>query len=618
MKRDALAGISVAGLLLPSAIAYAAIAGLSPDHAIIATIVGLGVYALLGRSRFAMVAPTSSAAAILAALILSLQHNTPQGAMIADAAVLAAGLCFLAAAALRAGALASFISRPVLRGFSFGIALTITIKQLPAITGVKLKVVGSGGVLPLAWHLMAALPQWHILSAIIGGVALLALGVLRRFRGLPGSALVLVTGVLLALAVNLPAHNVALVGSIAISLPHPSWPRLSFDIWSRVLELSLPLFLILFAESWGSIRGLALLHNDKVNANRELLALGCANVACGLLHGMPVGAGFSASSAAEAARAKTRLGGVSAMAVLLVLSLWGRSLVALVPAPVLAAVVIASLFHALDPAPLLRLWRIRRDEIVATAAAIAVLVFGVLDGMLIAVGLSLLALLQRFSSSRIAVLGQIPGTHDFVDISRNPDAVTDSRILIVRPMEPLFFANAERVLAEVASRAEANAATRIVVLSIEESPNFDSTAIEVLRECVERLGSSGRSLLLARVKDDIRDVLRAAGADQLASDERCFWSVADAFAAANSMVNHDKLQDVRHGVADHTGNSSFRRGAGGARARGEADRHAGFVQPRFGSGKHLRRKRHFVYASRPVRRRIDRAIALGGEGDCDL
>ncbi len=142
MKQEVLAGISVAGLLLPSAIAYAAIAGLSPDHAIVATIIGLGIYALLGRSRFAMVAPTSSSAAILAALIISMQHQIPRGALVADAAILGAGLCFLVAGALRAGALASFISRPVLSGFSFGIALTIAIKQYrrsPALRCLQVK-----------------------------------------------------------------------------------------------------------------------------------------------------------------------------------------------------------------------------------------------------------------------------------------------------------------------------------------------------------------------------------------------------------------------------------------------------------------------------------------------
>jgi MFS superfamily sulfate permease-like transporter len=531
MLRDSLAGISVAGLLLPSAIAYAAIAGLSPDHAIIATLIGLGVYALSGRSRFAMVAPTSSSAAILAALILSMRDSGLQTAAISDAAVLAAGFCFLAAAALRAGALANFISRPVLQGFSLGIAITITARQLPAITGVPGQ---SASVLPLLWHVLAALPHWHPVSVAIGLFCLAALFSLRQLRGVPAAALILVAGVLLSLTVNLPALHVALVGRLAITLPHPSWPRLTLDDWTRMLELALPLFLILFAESWSSIRGLALRHGDTVAVNRELLALGLANSASGLLQGMPVGAGFSASSAAEMAGARSRLAGVAAMLVLLLLSIWGLRLVAILPSPVLAAVVVASLFHALDPAPLLRLWRIRRDQYVASAAVVAVILLGVLDGMLFAVGLSLLALLQRLARTHVTRLGRIPGTHDFVSLARFADTEIDPEILVLRPAEPLFFANAERVLSSVATQAEADTRVKIVILSLEDSPDLDSTALDALLECDAKLAKLGRRLFLARIREHIRDTLRAVGGGDLAGDSRSFHSVADAFAAAGS------------------------------------------------------------------------------------
>ena len=531
MLRDSLAGVSVAGLLLPSAIAYAAIAGLSPDHAIIATLIGLGVYALSGRSRFAMVAPTSSSAAILAALILSMRGTGLQTAAISDAAVLAAGLCFLAAAALRAGVLANFISRPVLQGFSLGIAITITARQLPAITGVPGQ---SSSVLPLLWHVLAALPQWHPVSVAIGLFCLAVLFSLRQLRGVPAAALILVAGVLLSMTVNLPALHVALVGRLAITLPHPSWPRLTLDDWTRVLELALPLFLILFAESWSSIRGLALRHGDTVAVNRELLALGLANSASGLMQGMPVGAGFSASSAAEMAGARSRLAGVAAMLVLLLLSIRGLRLVALLPSPVLAAVVVASLFHALNPAPLLRLWRIRRDQYVASSAVVAVILLGVLDGMLFAVGLSLLALLQRLAGTHVTRLGRIPGTHDFVSLARFADTETDPEILVLRPAEPLFFANAERVLSSVAAQAEADSRVKIVILSLENSPDLDSTALDALLECDAKLAKIGRRLFLARIREHIRDTLRAAGGGDLAGDSRSFHSVADAFAAAGS------------------------------------------------------------------------------------
>lgn len=534
--RDALAGVSVAGLLLPSAIAYAAIAGLTPEHAIIATIAGLGVYAICGRSRFAMVAPTSSSAAILAALVLSMQPRMPQAAMVAQAAILAAGLCFIVAGLLRAGALASFISRPVLRGFAFGIALTITAKQVPAIAGVKLSIAGGAGVLPLVWRLLILLPHWNFASTALGVLALTGLWGLGRRRGVPASVVVLAAGIGLSAVLHLAAWHIGLVGPLVLAMPMLSWPWVSLEGWSQILQLSLPLFMILFAESWGAIRGLALLHGDHVDSNRELLALGCANIISGLLQGMPVGAGFSASSAAEAAGAASRWAGVAAMAVILLMSLWGQRVIALLPAPVLAAVVIGSLFHALNPAPLVRLWRLRRDELVASAAAMAVLGLGVLDGMLIAVGMSLLAVLQRISGARIGVLGQIAGSHDFVDAQRNKAAEILPGVVILRPMEPLFFANAERVFSDVLARALTLPAARVVIMSLEESPDLDSTALDALLECEAQLWRNGCVLLLARVKDEMREILARAGAGRLASDDSCFWSVADAAAAARRVT----------------------------------------------------------------------------------
>ena len=316
--RDALAGLSVAGLLLPSAIAYAAIAGLPPAQGLIATVVGLGIYAACGRSRFAMVAPTSSSAAILGALLISMHgRNAPVEAVTA-AAVLAAAAFFLIAGVARAGGLASFISRPVLHGFSFGIAVTITVKQLPAITGVK---AGGLAVLPLLWTLLRALPHWHVPSLLLGAAALAALLGLRR---LPCRARRRFWCWRQA-SCSRPASTCA-PGMWRWSGPSPwrcrTWPGRLYPprTGPNVVEIALPLFLILFAESWSSIRGLALPHGDKVSTNRELLALGCANLGAGLLQGMPVGAGFSASSAAEAAGAQSRLTGLAAMAVILLLA----------------------------------------------------------------------------------------------------------------------------------------------------------------------------------------------------------------------------------------------------------------------------------------------------------
>jgi MFS superfamily sulfate permease-like transporter len=197
---------------------------------------------------------------------------------------------------------------------------------------------------------------------------------------------------------------------------------------------------------------------------------------------------------------------------------------------VLAAVVIAALTHALDPAPLVRLWRLRRDRLVAFGAVAGVLLFGVLNGMILAIVLSLATLVQRMSSPQLVRLGRLGESHDFVDVARHPEAISPAGIAIWRPAEPLFFANADRVLSLVAARQTTEAAARTIILSLEESFDLDTTALDALGEFDATLRAHGVTLRLARVRDPIRDLLKAAGADDLV--RRTSFSVDDAVAAA--------------------------------------------------------------------------------------
>lgn len=534
MRYDLIAGLSVAGLLLPESVAYSSIAGLAPQHGLFAAIVGLFAYAALGRSRYAIVAPTSSSAAILAAAAASVAFDTPQAhrEALAFGAVCLAGLFFLVAGALRLGRLSNFISRPVLRGFAFGLAVSIVARQMPgvlALDGVN------GNVFHVVGALVARWREWNMASLSIGVAALAMLVALRRFPALPGAFIVLVAGVVLSVAVDLPAHGVRLVGAIDLAPFLPGLPDLAWREWTRLAEVAAPLFLIIYAESWGSMRSLGLRHGDSLDANREMLALGFANLASGLVRGLPVGAGFSASSACEAAGARTRLAGfVAGLAMILLVAVAGPAMARL-PQPVLAAVVVAALLHALDPAPLLRLWRIDRDQYIALAAALGVMIFGVVDGMLLAVALSIVAILQRMATPKLVVLGRLKGSHDFVEVSQAGVEV-DPRIEILRPTQPLFFANADDVLADVVARMQANAAAEAAILSLEETSSLDSTTLDALIECDAELKALGRRLFLARVKRSVADTLAAAGAEDLARRAAQNFSVSDAWKAATAAL----------------------------------------------------------------------------------
>lgn len=530
MRRgDLIAGLSVAGLLLPQAVAYAGIAGLPPQRAILASIAGCLAYWIFGRSRFAIVAPTSSSAAILAATLTTIPGDDAIRAAAATVVVALAAAFFLLAAAARLGWLASFISRPVLRGFVFGLAVTIIIRQLPILVGFP---VDAPDIFHIVAGLVAALPDWNPASVAVGAAALVALLLLRRYPAVPGAFLVLAAGVAASLMLKLPEQGVAIVGPIDVLPAWPAWPSLTRADYTVLAQLALPLVLILFAESWGSIRALALRHGETVEANRELAALGLTNAASALVQGMPVGAGFSAAVASEAAGATTRATGVIAGVALAILIATASPLIAQLPEPVLAAVVIAALARSLDPSPLARLWRLGRDQYVALGAAAAVLVLGILDGMLVAIALSLAALVQRLATPQVAQLGRLGTTHDFVDLARHPDAEAPPGIAIWRPTQPLFFANAERVLGLIAEGSRATPAAQAVVVSLEESFDLDSTALDALIEFDTGMRAVGRRVQYARVHDHVQDLLAAAGAGDFLA--RSSYSVDDAVTAAKT------------------------------------------------------------------------------------
>jgi MFS superfamily sulfate permease-like transporter len=530
ISADLIAGLSIAGLLLPEAVAYSGIAGLPPQAGVIGLFVGLICYGVLGRSRYAIVSATSSSAAVLAAGTLALAG--PAGASraaVAATLVLLTGACFLIAGAARLGGLSHLIARPVLRGFAFGLACVIALKQLPLLFGLPAL---HGDFVPLLLvALLRHVEQLQPATMIAGVLALALLFFCERWRRIPGSLLVIVLGI--AVSGWLAEHGVALTGNIQLEPDWtlPAWP--SAGQWLPSVELAAALLLVLYAESYSSIRGFALKHGDTVNPNRDLLVLGVANAASGLLHGMPVGAGYSATSANEAAGAQSRLAGLIAAATMLLLVLLLLHWIERIPEPVLAAIVI----HAVSKS-----WRLavftpylvwKRDRLVALAAVLAVLALGILNGLLVAIAFSLIMLLRQLAASRLSVLGQLADSHDFVDITGHAQVHELIGILILRPEEPLFFANAETVLALARQRVEERQGLRRVILSLEESSDLDSTALEALADFAAWVTARDTLLCVARLKDGVRELLLRANLPQLPEHALSYWSVADAALAVS-------------------------------------------------------------------------------------
>ncbi|WP_017736112.1 SulP family inorganic anion transporter [Pseudomonas sp. CBZ-4] len=503
--QDLLAGLSIAGLLLPEAVAYSSIAALPPQAGVIALFAGLLCYGLLGTSRFAIVSATSSSAAVLAAATASLAGDDPALRLsLAFGLVLVTGVFFLLAGLFKLGGVTSFIAKPVSRGFAFGLALTIILKQLAGVVGVHLS---DNNLIRFLPQLLEQWPSWNWPAALVAVVALGVLWLCARIPRLPGGLLVVVLGIVAGQYLNLEGHGVGLIGMIDLRLELGHFPVLPFADWLRLGELAFALVMILYAESYGSISSFALKHGDRVSSNRDLLALGAANLVSGLFHGMPAGAGYSATSANEAAGAGSRLAGIVAAFVVLVIVLTVLPYVALTPEPVLAAIVIYALGRGLSLQPLGRYFIWRRDRLLVICAVAAVLVLGVLDGLLLAVAISVVLMLRQMSSADIQVLGRLGDSHDFVDQQHHADASPVPGVLIVRPSEALFFANAERILG-AALRLMRQSSVEVVVLSLEESPNLDGTSIEALAAFFAQVRAEGKRLVLARVRHGAREVLQ--------------------------------------------------------------------------------------------------------------
>ncbi|HEY2255070.1 MAG TPA: SulP family inorganic anion transporter [Variovorax sp.] len=527
---DWVAGLSIAGLLLPEAVAYSGIAGLPPRSGVIALFAGLLFYGLIGTSRFAIVSATSSSAAVLLAATSipgsnDIAHQLALGAGI----VLLAGGFFLIAAALRLGAVSNLIAKPVLRGFALGLALTIVLKQMPKVVDVQ---PAHGDLVRFAWELFAGLPHWNF-----AGLAMMVLGFallqgLGRWRRVPAALLVIAAGIALDTLGFCRQWGIAPVGNIALDFSLPGLPVLSRDDWLHMGQLAFALALILYAESYGSIRTFALRHGDKVSANRDLLALGAANLASALFQGMPVGAGYSATSANEAGGAQSRAAGLIAGGVVLLAVLLLLPWIAHTPEPLLAAIVIHAVSHTLNPGSLRPYFAWRRDRLVALVAFAAVLGLGVLDGLLAAIAVSLLMLLRNLSTVRVSWLGRWAGGHDYVDTARHADAAVPTGMLIARPEEPLFFGNADPMFSTIRNRADQTRPLDCIVLSLEESPDLDGTSTESLCDFAGYARQRGVRLLLARLKDPLRDLLDQVKCPDLPSSAYAAFSVDDAVQQA--------------------------------------------------------------------------------------
>lgn len=506
--QDAITGLSVAGLLLPEAVAYSSIANLPAQAGIIALFAGLVCYGLIGTSRFAIVSATSSSAAVLAAATLSLAGADSNIRLIlAVGLVLVTSLFFILASVARLGNITDFIAKPVLRGFAFGLAIVIILKQCVNIVGVSSHT-HNNDIFELLLSLIRQSGSWNLVGVSVGIVSLGLLFLLERYRYVPGGIIVIGLGIFMSQWLQLSTYGVHLIGSIQLQFNHLSLPELSKAEWLRLGELGFAMVMILYSESYSSIRTFALKHGDSISPNRDLLALGVANLVSGLFHGLPVGAGYSATSVNEASGASTRFAGITAALVVLIIVLTLLPYIAFTPEPVLAAIVIHAVSRSLNYKFFSSYFVWRRDRLVVFSAVMGVLLFGILDGLLLAIGISLIMILRQFSESKISILGRLDESHNFVDMVVHTEAKSIEGIIIFRPDEQIFFANSDRILSQIQKTTlTAGLSIHTIIISLEETSDLDSSSLEALLEFFKFIIKEKKHLVLARLKHPVHQIL---------------------------------------------------------------------------------------------------------------
>jgi len=540
LRGDVIAGIALAGLLVPEAMGYAGIAGLPPQAGLYATAFGLLAYAIFGSSRQLAVSPTSASSAILAATVAPLAAADPQKYMVlASGVTLVLGGLFLLAGILKLGFIADFISKPVLKGFVFGVALSILIKQIPKFMGIA---AGKGPAYRQLLHTIRYALEANIWTLVVGIAALALLFLIDRFiPRAPGALVVLVGGIAASRLLQLHEHGVHIVGDIPAGLPVPGFPMLNWGDWLQVAPAATGLALVIFAESIGAARTFASKNGYDIDADQELRALGLANATSAIFRGMQVGGGTSGTAANDANGAQTQVSAIAASTTvaitLLFLTKWFYHL----PEAVLAAIVMHAVWHLLDYRAIAKFRTISRLEFRTSLVAIAgVACLDILDGLVLAVILALITLMRFLLMPQVVVLGRLPETGEYAEVARHPEAEQFPGILMIRVDRIWFFANANGIRDHAKQLIrEAPGPLRCVIVNLAPVSLIDVTATEVLAQLHASSVKHGRRLVLAGVRDPVRETLQRAGLIEVLGEENIFRSMAHAVAAttvSNSAV----------------------------------------------------------------------------------
>ncbi|MFG1626393.1 SulP family inorganic anion transporter [Kribbella sp. NPDC049227] len=532
LRPDLIAGVTVAAYFVPQVMAYAQLAGLPAVTGLWAALGPLLLYFLLGSSRLLSLGPESTTALMTATAIGPLAAGDPvrYAQLAAVLALIVGAICVLGWLA-RLGFLADLLSKPVLVGYLAGIAVIMITGQLGRLTGAPV----TGDSPPAeVLSVIRLYDEWQAAPLVLSLVSLgLLLAFARWTPRLPGPLIVVALAALVTWAAGLGDKGVTLVGSVPSGLPVPRLPDISVADVGLLALPALGVALVGYTDTVLTGRAFASRGQERVDPDGELLVLGLANVSVSLVRGFPISSSGSRTALAEATGAKSQVYSLVAAAVIVATLLFAGPLLSTFPIAALGALVVFAALRLIELSEFRRIANFRNSEfLLALATTVGVIALDVLYGVLVAVALSVIDVLRRVARPHDGILGYVPGIAGMHDIDDYPDARPVPGLVVYRYDSPLFFANAEdfrrRAMAAV---DDADAPVRWLLLNAEANVEIDITAIDALDSLREDLTSRGIVLAMARVKQDLRDDLDAAGFLDRLGPDRLFYTLPTAVEA---------------------------------------------------------------------------------------
>ena len=510
--RDGVAGVTVAALAIPSAMAYAEVAGVSPVNGLYALLLPVVLYALLGSSRQLSIGPEGSLSTLVAAAVLPLAvAGSANAAELAAMLAILVAICFAAAWVLRLGWIADYFSRPVLVGYIHGVAVVLIIGQLGKLLGLS---IDARDPLPQLWEVIKELGSVSGATVAVSVVSLAALFSLRLLMPkLPAALLVVLAAIGLSWAFEFASHGIAVVGPIPAGLPSFAIPWPGFADMIRLLPAALGIFLVCFADEILTARSFAGKHNQNVRGSQELLAMGAANAAAGLTQGFSVGASGSRTAVNDNMGARSQIAGLFAAAAVALILLFLTGPVQYLPKAVLGAIIVFAAVGLIEPQAWRTLAAVDPVEVaIAAVTTVCVVFFGVLEALVVAVGLSMVDTVRRSAKPHDAVLGWVERLGRYADVSLHPSARVTPGVVVYRLDDRLFFANARYFKGRVreAIRAAPDPVHELV-LDADAMTHADATGLDALLDVAKELQRDEITLAIARLRTRMQTQLESAG-----------------------------------------------------------------------------------------------------------